>query len=107
MLIGIVGLACAGKTAIAEYLQARHGFERISISGEDGRLDFATPDDMLHFVTAHWRSRFVTLDIDTCALVEMFEKRPFFMLLGVEAPLMQRWHRACARAERGEQPPIS
>ena len=107
MLVAIVGLACAGKTAVAEYLETQHGFQRITLSGEDGPTDFASPDAMLHHVTAHWRTRFVTLDLDTAPLIDLFEKRPFFLLIGVEAPLMQRWHRACMRAHVGGQAPMS
>ena len=107
MLVAIVGLACAGKTAVAEYLETQHGFQRITLSGEDGPTDFASPDAMLHHVTAHWRTRFVTLDLDTAPLIDLFEKRPFFLLIGVEAPLMQRWHRACMRAHAGGQEPMS
>ena len=107
MFVAIVGLACAGKSAVAEYLESRHGFQRVGLGDSGAGRSFATPDEMLHFVTCHWRSNFVTLDIDTNVLVDVFEKRPFFLLLGVEAPLMQRWRRAQARALAGEQVPLS
>lgn len=107
MFVAIVGLACAGKSAVAEYLESRHGFQRVSLGDSGAGLSFATPEEMLHYVTCHWRSHFVTLDVDTNALVDVFEKRPFFLLLGVEAPLMQRWHRAQVRALAGAQTPLS
>lgn len=107
MLIAIVGLACAGKRAVAEFLQSQHGFELVTLRGGGGSLDFASPSEMLHYVTANWRTKFVTLDIDSAPLVDMFEKRPFFLLVGVEAPILQRWRRACVRAKANGQVPLS
>ena len=106
MLIAIVGLACAGKSAVAEYLELRHGFMRLTLNG-DGPTDFSSANDMLHYATANWRTNFVTLDVDTSALVDLFEKRPFFLLLGVEAPLLQRWRRAQVRAAASQHTPMS
>lgn len=107
MLIAIVGLACSGKSAVAEYLVARHGFQIITLDASGGENDFASPDAMLHHVTSNWRTNFVTLALDSSPLIEMFEKRPFFLLLGVEAPLMQRWNRARMRATAAGETPAS
>jgi dCMP deaminase len=48
---------------------------------------------MLDFVTTRWRSRFVTTDISTEAILDVFARRPFFLLLSIDAPLTIRWHR--------------
>ncbi|WFD27406.1 dCMP deaminase [Malassezia nana] len=107
MFVAVVGLACAGKSAVVEYLESRHGFQRVCLGDTGAGMSFKTPAEMLHYVTCHWQQHFVTRDIDTSALVDVFEKRPFFLLLGVEAPLLQRWHRAQARAVAAGQVPLS
>lgn len=55
---------------------------------------FSSPAELLDFVTRNWRMNFVTLDLYTRRLVEMFVKRPFFMLLSVDGPLYERYRRA-------------
>lgn len=107
MLIAIVGLPCAGKAEVARYLCEHHGFQQLTLGpGQPSHL--ATAEAMLHHVTSHWRTNYVTLSLDTADLVDMFEKRPFFLLLGVEAPLLHRWARAKARAtRRSDAPPLS
>lgn len=56
-------------------------------------LSFATPEDMLEFVTKRWRTRYVTIDIPTESALDVFIRRPFFMLLSIDAPLTVRWRR--------------
>ncbi|TFK30914.1 hypothetical protein FA15DRAFT_580336 [Coprinopsis marcescibilis] len=57
-------------------------------------LCFSSPKDLLDFVTSRWRDDFVTCDLDTKGLVDLFIRRPFFLLLSVEAPMLDRFHRA-------------
>ena len=100
MLIALVGLVCAGKSSVADYLIDKHGFTQITLAPKSpGALHFDSPEAMLHHVTAHWRTNYVTLDLDTTELVGMFDKRPFFLLVGIEAPMMLRWARAKARLD--------
>ncbi|KAI9167770.1 Deoxycytidylate deaminase [Paramyrothecium foliicola] len=54
---------------------------------------FDTPEEMLDFVTRRWRSRFVTTDIPTEAVLDVYTRRPFFLLLSIDAPLTVRWQR--------------
>lgn len=54
---------------------------------------FASPEELLNYVTRNWRNNFVTVDLATSPLVSLFAKRPFFLLVGVDAPLLQRYHR--------------
>ncbi|KAL2264833.1 hypothetical protein VTJ83DRAFT_7343 [Remersonia thermophila] len=58
---------------------------------------FSTPEALLDFVTRHWRDRWVTTDIASEAVLDMYSRRPFFLLLSVDAPLTVRWHRYRAR----------
>ncbi|KAM5352557.1 hypothetical protein ACJ41O_005279 [Fusarium nematophilum] len=61
---------------------------------------FSTADELLDFVTKRWRSRFVTTDIPTEAVLDVFVRRPFFLLLSVDAPLTVRWRRFQERARQ-------
>ncbi|CAK7202775.1 Deoxycytidine monophosphate (dCMP) deaminase [Sporothrix eucalyptigena] len=107
MLIGICGSICAGKSTVAEYLVERHGFTRLSIrpDAEDSKdgsstTTFASADAMLDFVTLRWRDRWVTTDIDSEAVLDVFSRRPFFLLISVDAPVAVRWRRAQRRAQQ-------
>ncbi|KAG8827933.1 Deoxycytidine monophosphate (dCMP) deaminase [Serendipita sp. 401] len=57
-------------------------------------LKFSSPGEMLDYATRNWRSDFVTEDLPTKELLEPFLKRPFFLLVEVDAPLMLRLERA-------------
>ncbi|KAI6341212.1 hypothetical protein MCOR30_002245 [Pyricularia oryzae] len=119
MLIGICGSLCAGKSTVAQYLVEHHGFKQLRISeslkesvkveGQDGvngtsmreqtsvtlngkLLEFPTETDLLDFVTKRWRDRFVTL-VEDANLLDILAKRPFFLLISVDAPLTVRWER--------------
>ncbi|KAJ7103360.1 cytidine deaminase-like protein [Mycena belliarum] len=55
---------------------------------------FPSPGALLDYVTRNWRSDFVTVDLYTRDVLEAFVKRPFFLLLSVDAPLLDRFHRS-------------
>lgn len=57
-------------------------------------LHFHLPSELLDHVTRNWRTNFVTLDIRTKEVVEVFMKRPFFMLVRVDAPVYDRFKRS-------------
>jgi len=61
---------------------------------------FHSPIAMLDYVTLNWKDNFVTTDLCTRALVEIFIKRPFFMLISVDAPLLVRYSRLQKRCAR-------
>lgn len=54
---------------------------------------FVSPEKLLNHVTRNWRKNFVTVDLTSSSLVNLFAKRPFFLLVSVDAPLLQRYHR--------------
>jgi dCMP deaminase len=58
---------------------------------------FSTPEALLDFVTKHWRDRWVTTDIPSEDVLDMYSRRPFFLLISVDAPLTVRWRRYQAR----------
>lgn len=90
MLIALIGPPGAGKDSVAAFLEREHGFLR---TGYGPGAEFASPADLLQHVTAHWRTHFVTLDLRTIDEIAPFEKRPFFLLVGVEGPALLRWRR--------------
>ncbi|KAG5917730.1 hypothetical protein E4U53_004170 [Claviceps sorghi] len=61
---------------------------------------FGSPEALLDYVTLRWRSRFVTTDMPTEAVLDVFVRRPFFLLLSIDAPLTVRWRRFRQRARR-------
>ena len=58
------------------------------------QITFASAKELLDYVTTNWRQNFVTVDLCTRHLVEPFIRRPFFMLVSVDAPLYVRFTRA-------------
>ena len=68
---------------------------------------FPTAEELLDYVTKRWRSRFVTTDIHTEAILDVLIRRPFFLLLSTDAPLTVRWRRYRQRASTPKQAAIS
>jgi len=54
---------------------------------------FASPEELLDHITRNWRKDFVTVDLTSNPIVSLFAKRPFFLLVNVDAPLLQRYRR--------------
>ena len=119
MLIALVGPACSGKFEIAKYLIVHHQFRPAFLQGSSSFLshaeellplchrgsdqveqphEFKSTLALLEHSTACWRDNIVTLDLKTRAEMEIgFDKRPFFLLVGVDAPVTVRWKRETAR----------
>ncbi|KAJ7110048.1 cytidine deaminase-like protein [Mycena epipterygia] len=55
---------------------------------------FSSSAVLLDYVTRNWQQDFVTVDLHTRDVVEAFVKRPFFMLLSIDAPLLDRFYRS-------------
>ena len=68
---------------------------------------FATAEELLEFVTKRWRSRYVTVDIPTETVLDVFLSRPFFLLISIDAPLTVRWRRFQHRSNRPSDSDIS
>ncbi|KAJ3330337.1 Deoxycytidine monophosphate (dCMP) deaminase [Blyttiomyces sp. JEL0837] len=57
-------------------------------------LDFSTSDSALDYVTSHWQDHFVIiLSSPTTVDLVSFKKRPFFLMVAVEAPALLRYER--------------
>ncbi|KUI72540.1 hypothetical protein VM1G_08460 [Cytospora mali] len=130
MLIGICGSICSGKSTVAQYLIDHHGFKHVSVGpghtstsqeqtsssgGEPNNpnthhkrpshssLTFSSSDELLGYVTQRWRERWVTTGYMSKDTLEAYNRRPFFLLISVDAPLLVRWKRYQQR-KQGPQP---
>ncbi|KAF1979632.1 hypothetical protein BU23DRAFT_523003 [Bimuria novae-zelandiae CBS 107.79] len=130
MLIGLCGGICSGKTSIASYLAEQHSFRRIRLvrnavtptieksasnarvppadpSPIDPQYTFQTVDALLEFVTLRWQENWVTTDIWDERVVDALLRRPFFLLVSVDAPVSVRWQRFKDRCAATQLPPPS
>ncbi|KAI9261205.1 cytidine deaminase-like protein [Helicostylum pulchrum] len=102
MFIGITGPTSSGKHVVAEYLVELHGFKLLTLVNYGDIFDrqllyedatrFEDVEEMQTYVTAHWQEDFVTCDVD-CRDLWTLKKRPFFLLVSVEAPVTIRYER--------------
>ena len=113
---------CAGKSSVASYLIEEHGFKRVYlartaetpaieksaseahvVNGDAGShgadISFEDVETLLDFVTKRWRERWLTTDIWDDNVLEVLLRRPFFLLVSVDAPVTVRWERFKARYE--------
>jgi len=99
MFIGLCGGICSGKRTVAQYLVEHHGFTHLFLqhSGKaatsDDKHAFQTVDELVEFVTSRWQQRWVTTDIYSEAVLDILVRRPFFILVSVDAPVSVRWKR--------------
>ncbi|GAA98589.1 uncharacterized protein L969DRAFT_95179 [Mixia osmundae IAM 14324] len=110
MLILLIGPPCAGKQTVQDYLVQRHQFAPVrlakaspgSVSGASTSktLHFDDPLAFLDYATRRWQQHFVCTDLPlNRETVDAFLKRPWVLLIALEAPLMTRWHRQQARQD--------
>ena len=74
-------------------------------SSVEAKHTFPNVDSLLDFVTLRWRERFVTTDIWDETVVDALLKRPFFLLVSVDAPVSVRWQRFKARCAATDHTP--
>ena len=101
---------CAGKNSVAEYLVRKDGFSRLTlvqnidnieglrlndvkVAKEPDQRSFFDVDSLLEFVTKTWKQRWVMTDIWNEEILEHLLRRPFFILVSVDAPVSLRWKR--------------
>lgn len=101
MLIALIGPPGSGKASVARYLSTTHNFRLVTLDQNSQPLLFgntstvALPDSkrMLDWATDRWNKNYVTLDLVKAEDLEMFIKRPFFLCVEVDGPVMLRWGR--------------
>jgi dCMP deaminase len=62
---------------------------------------FSHIDELLEYATKYWQEKFVTISIHDESIVEALFRRPFFVLVHIDAPIFLRWTRfrlRCAKA---------
>ena len=113
---------CAGKQSVQDYLITTHGFKPLTVyrtastpsvekSASDAHVPtsddapnattFPNVDALLDFVTEDWQTHYVTTSIHDETIADALSRRPFFILLHIDAPISTRWHRfrdRCAKA---------
>jgi dCMP deaminase len=73
--------------------------------GSDEQFTFADVDALLDFVTLRWQERWVTTDIWDGDIVDALLRRPFFLLVSVDAPVSVRWKRFTDRCAANQLTP--
>jgi dCMP deaminase len=74
---------------------------------DDWLMNFESPSEMLDFATLNWRKHLVTTALPSFGDdLALFTKRPFFLLIRMDAPIMVRWARAKARCACLENPTL-
>ena len=106
---------CAGKQSVANYLVNNEGFTQLYLDRTSTghlsnqtlvqaqnhadhpcdveEISFATVASLLDFITRQWKRRWVTIDIWNEDILESLVRRPFFILVSVDAPVSLRWER--------------
>lgn len=114
MLIAISGTLASGKTEVARYLTFQ-GFKLVGVGkpsngsakpAQNGSNDtvlecehFPDIDQLLDFVTNNWRQHFVISHIEGIEVLHKLQKRPFFLHLSIDAPLLLRYKRYLLKNE--------
>ncbi|KAH8915678.1 hypothetical protein BT69DRAFT_1229707 [Atractiella rhizophila] len=119
MFIILIGPPASGKSTLLRHLQSTHSFTHLSLANISTTLhhdpttqaafEFPTLTDMLNHATANWTQRFITRDVNTVEALEEFTKRPFVLVVAVDAPILLRFApnfrpRSCRR--RAYPPPF-
>lgn len=60
---------------------------------EPNQRSFGDVDSLIEFVTKAWKQRWVLTDIWNEEILEHLLRRPFFILVSVDAPVSLRWKR--------------
>ena len=72
---------------------------------------FQAVEELLEYATQHWQQNFVTTSIHSAQVAEVLSRRPFFILIHVDAPLTIRYQRYQASTQQqkgiinGSSPP--
>lgn len=67
--------------------------DQLAAADDDDELCFTTVDALMDFVTKRWQDRWVTVDVWDEEIVECLSRRPFFLLVSIDAPVSLRWKR--------------
>ncbi|KAJ1720580.1 Deoxycytidine monophosphate (dCMP) deaminase [Coemansia erecta] len=111
----------SGKEEVANYLVRSRGFTRIHLTGplnaetataDDGsaevtELTFKSAKKILEYITPRWRTNFVTTDVASPIDLYLLWKRPFVLVVGIDAPTGIRYRRYCIKQEASTKRALS
>ncbi|KAJ1961376.1 Deoxycytidine monophosphate (dCMP) deaminase [Dipsacomyces acuminosporus] len=114
MFIGIIGSTASGKEEVANYLVSQLNCTRLYLAkgstnaaskvdgdtDDDSRTVFQTAKELLAFVTPRWRNSYVTTDVTDPMDLYLLWKRPFFLVVGIDAPMGLRYKRLESQSAR-------
>ena len=87
---------------MGKLLQEQHGFEQLVITE---RVDPSTglretnTEELLGHVSVNWQKDFVIYPVSTLKEVESLKKKPFFLLVAVDAPTSVRFKRDTSKRQ--------
>ncbi|CAG8665581.1 41409_t:CDS:2, partial [Gigaspora margarita] len=100
ILIGIIGPIYSGKKTIANFLKEKLKFEVLSINEYENK-----PKKLIQYVIKDLKKNYVIygIDNDTLSALKEFRRRPFFLLLAVDAELNVRYQRRKYSGETSDE----
>ncbi|KAI9088751.1 cytidine deaminase-like protein [Phlyctochytrium arcticum] len=111
MLIVLTGPICAGKHAVAEFFTQQYQFTKIAldysdsssstaVAGKSG-LVFQSVTALITYVTSRWSESFVLMSLERPSDWDLIGKRPFALLVTVDAPVTVRFKRYSQKCSGG------
>lgn len=94
MLLGIIGPKCSGKKSASRYLVKNHQFTELIVdSSSSSPNSFKSLDHAIAYATTRWTERMLITNIDRFSNYDLLFKRPFFLLIWIDAPTSVRFQR--------------
>lgn len=98
MFIGLLGTPGSDTTGIVDCLVKEYDFKQVGLSSSgntpsEGIVNYENSDDLLNYVTSKWMDNFVTSDVQYIEDIDLFIKRPFFLLITVDSNLLVKFKR--------------
>lgn len=98
MFIGLLGAPGSDADEIVHFLTKEYSFKHVGISSNkkspSGEIVlYENSDDLLNSVTSQWMDNFVTSDVQHIDDIDLYIKRPFFLLITVDSNLLIKYKR--------------
>lgn len=102
MLIGLAGTPGSGIEEVVRVLCEKLKFKLLEIDDQSKELDllgrpdkrtFADSTELLNYVTTNWRDDMLISNVSDLPNLDLFLKRPFVLLVTVDASLMIKFQR--------------
>lgn len=103
MLIGLEGTPGSGVEDVANVLCKKMGFNLLCLESQilntKKNIDhpifnsFIDSTDLLNYATSNWQESMLISNVSSLTNIELFLKRPFFLLITIDASLMLKFQR--------------